>query len=98
MEREFRWCDRFVGADDHPGTMLTLQPGEWARIIGRGRLSEDFLPLIRNGDVVSNANARVSIYRNETVLSASASATMSQGVCLNQSQGPTVAVRVRGTQ
>ena len=84
------------GADDHPDTMLTLHPGEWAQVIGKGKLtlSKNVLPLVRNGDAVSYANANVSVFGVETELSATASATIAQGVCLIQSQGPNVAVQV----
>jgi hypothetical protein len=26
------------GSNDHPNTMLTLLPGEWVRVIGKGHL------------------------------------------------------------
>jgi hypothetical protein len=84
------------GANDHPDTMLTLHPGEWVQVMGKGKftLSDNVLPLIRQGDVVSYANANLSIYGVETKLSATALATVAQGTCLNQSQGPNVAVKV----
>ena len=84
------------GADDHPDTMLTLRPGEWVQVTGKGKLtlSNNVLPLVRNGDVASYANANVSIYGVEETPSATASATTAQGVCLIQSQGPNVAVKV----
>jgi hypothetical protein len=76
--------------------MLTLRPGEWVQVIGRGKftLSGNVLPLIHRGDAVSYANANVSIYGIETRLSATASATIGQGICLTQSQGPNVTVKV----
>jgi len=84
------------GEDDHPDTMLTLHPGEWVQVIGKGKftLSDNVVPLVREGDVVSYANANVSIYGLETQLSATASATIAQGICLNESQGPNVDVKV----
>jgi hypothetical protein len=84
------------GSDDHPDTMLTLRPGQWVQVIGKGKftLSNNVLPLVRKGDAASYANANVSIYGVETKLSATASATIAQGGCLIQSQGPHVAVKV----
>ena len=84
------------GADERPDTMLTLRPGEWVQVVGKGRLtlSGNVLPLIHQGDAVSYANANVSIYGIETRLSAKASATTGQGICLAQTQGPNVAVKV----
>jgi hypothetical protein len=84
------------GANQHHGTMLTIQPGEWVRIIGIGKITlpEEVVGLIRDGDVVSHANAEVSIYQAEMLLSPSASAKASLGVCLSQSQGPSVAMKL----
>ena len=84
------------GASQHPGTMLTMHPGEWVRIIGTGIISrpEDVMRLIRNGDAVNHANAQVSIHEVETLLTANAYAAISRAVCLNRSQGPSVAIKL----
>ena len=84
------------GSETHSGTMLTLHPGEWALIIGRGKiaLSEDDMVFIRKGDPVNHATARVSIYGSETLPTASASATVSRCTYLVQSQEPSIAVKV----
>jgi hypothetical protein len=62
------------GASQHPGTMFTMHPGEWVRIIGSGKITrpEEVMRFIRNGDAVSHANAQVSIHEVETVLTANA--------------------------
>ena len=84
------------GADQHPGTILTMRPGEWIRIIGKGTITlpGEVMAFIRNGDVVSHANAQVSIYKAETLMTATALATVSHGVCPNQSQEPNVAMTI----
>ena len=84
------------GASQHPGTMLTMHPGEWVRIIGTGIITrpEDVMRFIRNGDAVNHANAQVSIHEVETLLTANAYATISHGVCPNRSQGPSVAMKL----
>jgi hypothetical protein len=84
------------GASQHPGTILTMHPGEWVRIIGTGKITrpEEVMRLIRNGDAVNHANAQVSIHMVETLLTATASATISHGVCPNRSQGPSVAMKL----
>lgn len=84
------------GADTHSGTTLTLHPGEWALIIGDGKITlpKDVMAFVRNGDPVSYATARVSIYESETLLTPSASATVSRCVYLVQSQEPNVAIKV----
>lgn len=47
------------GASQHAGTMRTMHPGEWVRIIGAGKITrpEEVMRFIRNGDPVSHANA-----------------------------------------
>ena len=78
------------GADRHPGTM-TIRPGDWVRIIGKGMstlpedvMSFDVMSFVRNGDTVSHANAEVVIRDTETLLTPTASATASRGVCLTK--------------
>jgi hypothetical protein len=85
------------GNDSRPGTMLTLRPGEWVRIVAKGNLTlpEDFTQLTRSGDVVSQANAHVLIYNNETLLTATAGATTSDGLCLTETNGPSVRIEVK---
>ena len=85
------------GASQHAGTMLTMQPGEWVRIIGTGKIilpDENIMRFIRNGDAVNHANTQVSIHEVETLLAARASAAISHGVCPNRSQGPSVAMKL----
>ena len=79
------------GASQHAGTMLTMHPGEWVRIIRTGKIilpDEKIMRFIRNRDAVNHANSQVSIHEVETLLAANASATISHGVCPNRSQGP----------
>lgn len=88
------------GADDHPATMLTLQLGEWVRVIGKGHISplptaeDNAFNLIRRGDVVDHANARVSLTRAETWLTAAGGATVRRELCPSQSQGPSVSIAI----
>jgi hypothetical protein len=84
------------GASQHPGTMLTMHPGEWVRIIGTGIITrpDDVMRFIRNGDAVNHANAQVSIHEVETLLTANAYATISHAVCPNRTQGPSVATKI----
>ena len=85
------------GASQHAGTTLTMHPGEWVRIIGAGKITrpdERIMRFIRNGDAVNHANAQVSIHEVDTLLATNASATISHGVCLNRSQGPSVAMKL----
>jgi hypothetical protein len=80
------------GAEDHPGTVLTLQPGEWVRVIGKGHIAlpsgdDGVVKLINIGDGVDHANARVALSSTETLLSSPGGATVSREVCPKQSQG-----------
>jgi hypothetical protein len=85
-----------MAASQHAHTMLTMHPGEWVRIVGAGKITrpEEVMRFIHNGDPVNHANAQVSIHEVETLLTASASATISHGVCPNRSQGPSVAMKL----
>ena len=72
------------GANQHPGTMLTMHPGEWVRIIGKAALPEEVMSFVRNGDAVNHANAQLSIHQVEALLTANASWTFRRGVCPNR--------------
>jgi hypothetical protein len=87
---------RLYGKDDHPGTMLTLQPGEWAQIIGKGRIIDPGLPpLARSKDAVADLNATIQIMQNETLLTSADVAITEQSFCLNKTQGPGIPIQLR---
>ena len=61
------------GDNDHPGSMLRLDPGEWVRIVGIGRITlDDDQKRLAAHDPVSQMNAQTSIYRDGTLLTAAA--------------------------
>ena len=76
------------GADDHANTMLTLKPGEWARVVAKARNGLDAL----EGDVpeltklasVDHAWAESSLSREETQITAKHSATVARELCIDQ--------------
>ena len=73
-----------------PTLPVTLQqPG-----VGKITRPEEVMRFIRNGDGVNHANAQVSLHEVETLLAANAYATISHAVCPNQSQGPSVAMKL----
>ena len=86
------------GNESHAGTLLTLNPGECVRLIGKGiitiALPSEFSRLAGTGDVVSNASARVSIYKDETLLTPTGEASVSTGMCLTVIKGATVPVQL----
>lgn len=80
------------GDNNHPGTVTTLHPGEWVRVIGKGHISlpDDFSGFTRSGDTVNQAYARVAIYDNEVVIAVAGTTMVSRAVCLSQTQGPSL--------
>jgi hypothetical protein len=84
------------GVEDLSESMVILHPGEWVQVVGKGRieLSKDFPSLVRSGDVVSQANAKSAIFRNELILTAKADALVSTRLCLFEKQGSAVAMNL----
>jgi hypothetical protein len=87
---------RLYGKDDHPGTMLTLQPGEWAQIIGNEKIIDpEFPPVAGSKDAVAHMNATIAIMQNETLLTSTDEATTEQYFCLNKTQGPAIPIKLQ---
>jgi hypothetical protein len=84
------------GADDQANTMLTLNPGEWVRVIGKGHLSlqEDLVKLTISGEPADYVYVKSSLYRQETLITPTLSATASREVCLAQTQGQSVPIQL----
>jgi hypothetical protein len=84
------------GADDHPDTMLELNPGESARVIGKGKFAFPTdgasVELLHSGLAIDRVYAQVSLYRSETLLTPTATATVSREVCLGETQGQSVPI------
>jgi hypothetical protein len=73
-------------------SMLTLNPGEWVRVIGKGHLtSGEFTSF---GDPTGRAYAEASLFREETRITPTQSATVSREVCLAHTQGQTVPIQL----
>ena len=84
------------GADDHANTMLTLNPGEWVRVIGKGHFSldEDLVKLSTSGQPADYVYVKSSLYRQETLITPTLSATASREACLAQTQGQSVPIQL----
>ena len=84
------------GANDHANTMLTLNPGEWVRVIGKGHLAlgEDLVKRTLLGHPADHVYAQASLYREETLITPTQSATASREVCLAQTQGQSVPIQL----
>jgi hypothetical protein len=85
------------GDNDHSGTMLSLNPGQWVRIVGTGKftlpsdgLNDEFIRLHPVGRVYAQA----SLYRDETLITPTQSATVSREVCIAQSHGQSVPIEL----
>jgi hypothetical protein len=55
------------GASDHASTMLTLNPGEWVRVIAKGHFDHD-AEFTHSGYPADQANAQTSLFREETFI------------------------------
>lgn len=84
------------GTNDHPNTMLALDPGEWVRIIAKGHfdLDEDLIKLTLSGRPADQANAETSLFREETLITPTESATVAREVCLAKTQGQPVPLQL----
>lgn len=83
------------GAEDHPNTTLSLHPGEWVRVVGKGHFA---LPdLVKDRIANSPADriyAETLLYRQETLITPTQSATLGKEVCLAKAQGQSVSIRL----
>ena len=79
------------GADDHANTMLTLKPGEWARVVGKARhgLERDGLELTKMSPA-DHAWAQSSVFRAETLITPKHSATVTREICIEETHGQSV--------
>jgi hypothetical protein len=84
------------GADNHANTMLTLNPGEWVRVIGTGHLSldEDFIKLSKSGQPADYVYVKSSLFHQETLITPTLSATASREACFAQTQGQSVPIQL----
>jgi hypothetical protein len=82
------------GADDHPQTIVTLNQGEWVRIVGMGKLTlpaDGFaIGFIHSGHPVDHVYAQASLYRVGTVLTPTATAKVRRKLCLKYTEGQSV--------
>jgi len=85
------------GDDHHAGTMLSLNPGQWARMIGKGKfgIPRDVLSdkLIHSHEI-DRVYAQATLYREEKLITQTQSATVRREVCVAQTQGQTVPIQM----
>ena len=87
------------GNDSYPASRLTLQPGEWVQIIAQAEPMSyplsNLPPLAHSTDAITYINASIYIDRSEMLLTSTESATAQHPLCLKQTQGPNVAVKLK---
>jgi hypothetical protein len=78
------------GADDHPGSMLSLHPGQRARIIGEGLFTlPNHLP-----QPAGRVYAEASLYREETLVAPTRSWTVEHVICFTHTPGQSVSIQL----
>jgi hypothetical protein len=84
------------GANEHANTMLTLNRGEWVRVVANGHfdLDEDLIKLTLSGYPADQAYAQASLFREQTLITASQSATAGREVCMSKTQGRTIPIQL----
>ena len=86
----------FYGNKEHTGTTLPLHPGEWLRIRAKGKieLPSEVDTLTNSGDIISRVSAKSSLYRMETLLTSTATATVAKQICLDDNEGGALPIQV----
>jgi hypothetical protein len=84
------------GNDDHANTMLTLEPGQWVRVIAKGhfRLDDSVTKLVGSVASANHAYAQTTLFRKETMITARQSATVAREVCVAQTHGQSVPIQL----
>jgi hypothetical protein len=84
------------GGSDHAVTMLTLSPGEWVRVFGKGDLylGQQLVELSRSGHPADHLYAKTSLSREELLITPTQSAGVGQEVCLDQTRGQAIPIEL----
>jgi hypothetical protein len=84
------------GSTDHANTRLTLNPGEWVRVIGKGHFTpgEEFLKRAMLEHPVDHVYVEASLYHDETLITPTQSATAGREVCLAQTHGQSLPIQL----
>ena len=85
-----------VGSDDHADTTITLNPGEWLRVVAKGHLAldDELLQLPLSEYPADHAYAETSLYKAQTLITATQSATVLQETCLTRTPGQGVPMQL----
>jgi hypothetical protein len=74
------------GSDNLAHTLLTLQPGEWVRVVAKGnlQLESNLVELSKSGFPADHVYATSTLFREETLVKPRNSATVATEVCLTE--------------
>ena len=83
-------------ANDRPNTMVTLNPGEWVRVIAKGhfRLEDLAMKFTLSGDPADQVNAKASLFHAETLITPTQSVTVIREVCTAKTQGQPIPIQL----
>jgi len=86
------------GDDDHTGTMLSLKPGQWVRIVGTGMFHNPnragIIEKLIRLNPVGRVYAQASLYRAETLITPTQAATVRREVCIAQTHEQSVPIQL----
>jgi hypothetical protein len=76
--------------------MVTLNPGEWVRVIAKGhfRLEDLAMKFALSGDPADQVNAKASLFHAETLIMPTQSATVIREVCTAKTQGQPIPIQL----
>ena len=87
------------GDEVHANTMLSVKPGEWVRIIGRGNLEIPSDPgverLVRNGDKINHTQAEIALSNDVIAFFPGTTSLGSNQSCVMHSMSNEVAITVK---
>lgn len=85
------------GDEEHSDTMLSLNPGQWVRIVGRGKFDvprDQLSDQLIHSHEIDTVYAQASLSREETLITATHSATVSQELCVAPADGQTSPIQL----
>ena len=83
------------GNEDHANTMLTLNPGEWVRVVGEGHLFlSDDLAKQNMLHPVDQLYAQASLFHDETLITPTQSASVLREICISQTHGQSIPIQL----
>ncbi len=84
------------GNGDHASTTLTLNPGEWVRVVGKGHLfsAYDVAKQYMSVHPADQMYAQASLFHDETLVTPTQSASVLREICVSQTHGQSVPIQL----